>query len=216
MAQSVIGAWPKVEFDGMRRDREPFDVQTVPRGRHTELRVTLPEATTPGEYHGTVRLGQHRFAVVAQIEARTHLVCLPPQIELTSGRNRRLRETLAIANDGNVTVTIEKHYGFGLFESTGLDRAIGTAFEAHGTGGRSGAVTLFEAAAEGYGGVVAASVADGAGPVEPGETRHVTLSFRLTEKAHRGASYFGYLPLANLAIPVLIRNADHSTTEAAP
>jgi hypothetical protein len=215
MEQHEIGVSPNAEFDGLTHRHEPLNVQTVPRGAHTELRVTLPEATAPGEYHGRVHLGERSFPVVAQVEARTHLVCVPPQIELTSGRNRRLRETLTIVNDGNVPASIEKHYGFGLFETTGLDRAIGTAFGAPATKSRSGTDVFFDAAAEEYGGTVTASVEDGAGALKPGEARRVTLSFRLTEKAHRGAAYFGYLPIANLVIPVRIRNADHSTTEAA-
>jgi hypothetical protein len=215
MAQSEIGTSPAVVFDGLARDRETFDVQTVPRGGHTELRVALPESTAPGEYRGTVQLGERRFPVIAQVDARMHLACIPPQIELTSGHGRRLRETLTIVNDGNVTAIIEKHYGFGLFETSGLDRAIRTAFEAHATKARAGSETMFEAAAEEYGGVAAASVADGVGPLEPGHSRRVTLSFRLSEKANRRAAYFGYLSIVNLTIPVLVRNADYSTREAA-
>jgi hypothetical protein len=215
MTQSEIGTSPRGVFDGLRRDREPFDVRMVPRGTHTELRVTFPDSTAPGEYRGTMHLGDRSFAAIAQVDARPRLVCLPLKIELTSGRNRRLRETLTLLNDGNVVTTIEKHYGFGLFSTTGLDRAIGTAFQAHGTKARAGSETFFEAAAEEYGGVVAASVAEGAGPLKPGEARNVTLSFRLSEQAHRRAEYFGYLPIASLVIPVFIHNADYSTTEVA-
>ena len=215
VAPDRIRVLPHVVFDtGIEHDG-PIPVQTVPRGAHTEMRVVLPAMTRPGEYRGTLQIGDDRFAVLALVEASTHLTCIPPRIELVYGANRRLRETLTLVNDGNVPAEIAKHYGFGLFESSGLDRAIRNAFEARDVADRSIVEAFSNAAADEYGGLVAASVAEGAGPLEPGAMRSIALSFRLTEKARRGASYFGYLSIENLAIPVLVRNADHAAKEAA-
>ena len=214
VAHHEIRALPELVLDGIAHD-ERLVVQTVPRATLTELRVALPNLTKPGEYRGRLRIGERHYGVVAHVEPSLHLACVPQRIELTYGPNRRLRETLTIVNDGNVTAAIEKHYGFGLFESTGVDRAIRSAFEQHGTTQRSVVDAFSDAAADEYGGVAAASVAEGAGPLHPGEMRSVALSFRLSEKARHGGSYFGYLSIANLTIPVSVRNAEHAATEVA-
>lgn len=204
----------ELHFDGLPEGEAPV-VHTVQRGRHTELRMTLPASTPPGEYRGDLRLGDHHFALRAQVEPRKHLACIPHNFELTHSPQKRVRETLAVVNDGNVDVTIEKHYGFGLFQMGGLNRAIGKAFSRQDTEAASPLDAIAIAAKDEYGGLVTANVTEGAGPLPPGEARDLSLSFRFSGHPRPGAEYFGYLSIANLTLGVRVHVVEHDAAEAA-
>jgi hypothetical protein len=205
----------EVVFDGLPPETEAPIVHAVPRGRHTELRLTLPASTPPGEYRGNVLLGAQRFAFRAQVESRGHLSCIPHNLELTHTPQKRVRETVAVINDGNIEVAIEKHYAFGLFEVGGLNRAIGKAFGRKTSETDSPLDAIAVAAKDEYGGLVTANVTEGAGPLPPGEARDLLLSFRFSGHPRPGAEYFGYLSIANLTLGVRVHVAEHDTAEAA-
>jgi hypothetical protein len=196
-------------------ERIPADelvgVQSVPHGRQSEIRFVLPETTPPGEYPGTLRLGDHRFAIVVQVDPVVHLAAVPGRFDLVSNGGDA-RETLTILNAGNTATTIDRRYALGLFAHAGLDRMLGKTLGADAPDGHARVDTLMSAAADEYGGLVVANVAAGAGPLEPGQARAVTFAFTFPQKSRASASYFGYLSVANLTIPVSVRT-EYKPTE---
>jgi hypothetical protein len=211
-----IAALPRaLALDAKETADRSIAVQSVPRGPNSEVRFRLPALTPPGDYRGTLRLGERAFAIVVRVDGKTHLAAIPPRIELIGGGGETC-ETLLLANDGNTAATVESEYGFGLFAETGLDRAIGKAFHGEARDGHARLDTLVSAAADEYGGIATAAVSTGAGVLEPGETRGVTFAFRFSHKLRPGSSYFGYLQVANLTIPVRVRSERYDRRTEAP
>jgi hypothetical protein len=212
-----IAALPRaLALDAKETAERSIAVQSVPRGPNSEVRFRLPALTPPGDYRGTLRLGERAFAIVVRVDGKTHLAAIPPRIELAAGAAEEACETLMLANDGNTAATVESEYGFGLFAETGLDRAIGKAFHGEARDGHARLDTLVSAAADEYGGIASAVVSAGAGPLEAGETRAVTFAFRFSRKLRPGSSYFGYLQVANLTIPVRVRGERYDKRTEAP
>jgi len=192
------------------RHTGPIAVQTLARGPVTDVRFALASATPPGQYRGTLTLGEREYGVVARIDGRTRLVAMPPRFDLVGEPGARERESVSMLNDGNVAVTIEKTYAVGLFETSGLDRAIGKAFRHVGGEGKSRIEAFFDAAAEGYGGIVRIAVDEGAGVLHPGDVRELALTLHLPDRMRGDRSYFGYLTVANLVLPVFVHGAGHA------
>jgi hypothetical protein len=208
-AELLTGA-REVAIDRLSGD-EHVAVQSVPHGPQSEIRFVLPETTPPGEYPGTLRLGDRSFKIVVQVDADTSLSAVPGRIDLVSD-GREVHETLTILNAGNTVATIEARYGLGLFAQSGLDRMLGKTLGTDAPDGRARIDTFMSAAADEYGGLVVATVTEGAGPLEPGQARSVAFAFTFPQKTRPGGSYFGYLAVANLTIPVFVRT-EYKRTE---
>jgi hypothetical protein len=157
-------------------------------------RLDVPRDTPPGSYEGTLEIGGETRSVVVDVEPEPFLRLVPPRLVLTAAAGARVPVELALVNLGNVAVEVRGAYAFGLFDVVGVERAIARTFVGEKTEGGS-ADRLVDALGEEHGGMVRARVEQGAGSVEPGETRALTVTLALPDRLRAGHTYWGTWPL---------------------
>ena len=155
------------------------------------IQVELPESTPPGDYRGTVEIGKQQCSIVLEISPRVELRILPATSMVDAQPGARNEFGLTIINVGNVPVEVPKATAFGIYDKQGLDFAIGSAFTAESSGEQRRIDRLMDDMSAGHGGVAQLKVADGAGVLEPGEARELTMELRIPKKAVPGHSYWG-------------------------
>ncbi len=191
----------------------PLTVQTEPIGSSaTRLRFSLPEATPPGVYEGTVRIGKETYPITVEVEPQAYLVVSPRQLIVQAAAGAEVTADLTIVNSGNVPCEITKTHAFGLFDVKGADRAIGAALADPEVKGQARLGRLMDEAADNHGGLVRVAVRDGAGVVEPGELRTLQVTLHFSERLKPGHTYWGTWPLHNLEYYVKIDVSSSSPT----
>jgi hypothetical protein len=154
------------------------------------LRLVLPEATPPGTYRGTVRLGEQERPLVAEVVGAPGLSLVPSTIALAASAGGTASAELTAVNGGNVPAEIPEAQAVGLFAVAGLDRALGRAFTTKAERGLERFDALGSALADEHGGTLDVRTAEGAGPLEPGASRRLRLEAALPGQL--GGAYFGF------------------------
>jgi hypothetical protein len=162
------------------------------------LTLSVSHTTPPGTYEGMVRVGDEEQAVVLEIEPRVQLRLDPRRLFFRAAPGTTVEADLTVTNLGNVPCELRAVDAFGLFDTGGLDRAIGRAFVSDLADGQRRVDVLADAAAEGWGGLVRIRVVSGAGDVEPGETRSIHVEMALSDKLESGRLYWGTWVLYNV------------------
>jgi hypothetical protein len=182
--------------------RLPLDLQTEPAGESaTWLRFGLPETTPPGSYKGTIQVGDEKFPMVVEVEPSPNLVASPSQFAVQAAPGEEVGVDISIVNAGNVPCEIGRAHAFGLFDVEGLERGIRAALQADIAKGERRVDRLADEVAESHGGLVRVSV-QGAGTLQPGELRQLSVGLRLSDRLEPGHTYTGTWPLHNLAYHV--------------
>jgi hypothetical protein len=167
-------------------------------GGTSYVRLSLPPATPPGTYDGTLRVGDGEVPVVAEVEPYPSLQLAPTQLQLEAEPGADVEAHVTALNDGNVPLEIAAADAFGLFDVRGAERSIRAAFTADTEQGERRIDRLVDELAGSHGGLVRVKVAEGAGPLAPGELRPLRLVFRVSETLERGQTYSGTWPLHSL------------------
>jgi hypothetical protein len=156
------------------------------------LRLVLPEATPPGTYRGTLRLGEEERPLVAEVAGVPGLSLLPATIALAGAPGGTASAELTAINGGNVPAEIPEAQAVGLFAVAGLDRALGRAFATKAGRGLERFDALGSALADEHGGALDVRTAEGAGPMQPGEARRLRLEAALPKQLRGGGAWFGF------------------------
>ncbi len=170
----------------------PTNIQTVPAGETaTWVRFSLSLTTPAGTYPGEVRLADATYPIVVDLEGKAALHLSPRNLTLTSRAGANITVDLTAANTGNAPGLIPETGRFGLFPAQALERSIAEAVSAPAAEGRARVDTLMNKMADEHGGFVRLKVAEGAGPLGPGEFRNLKVKLRLPDALKRGQSYSG-------------------------
>jgi hypothetical protein len=183
---------------GNRREAEPIVARASRIEGDMVLQMTLPPRTPPGTYEGTVELDGEQSPVVVEVEPEIELVLVPDQLTLRGAPGDRVQAELTIANAGNVAVEIRRAHGIGIFAEEGLERSLHRAYRDERPEGVRRIDYLADLLAEEHGGIVRVGVEEGAGDLEPGETRELRVSFHLPADLKPGHTYTGTWPLHDL------------------
>ncbi|MGH7528041.1 MAG: hypothetical protein ACREMX_15210 [Gemmatimonadales bacterium] len=162
-----------------------------------EMRMSLPRQTPPGIYEGVVVTESGERPVTVEVEPDVELEMVPGQLTLAGSPGERVNTGLTITNLGNVTVEIRHGYQFGVFAIGGMERAIGRTF-AESSNEKAGSDRLFDNLAAEHGGLVRVEIEDGGGDLEPGETRDLTVAFRIPDAVDPERTYTGTWSLHDL------------------
>lgn len=176
---------------------EPITVHAAPmRGSDlTRLRLRLPKTTPPGTYRGVVQIEGENQPVVVEVQPRRALTVFPRQTYLEAPSGHRVALRLSVANLGNVRCEVQKVSIFGLFPVRGMDEVVAKTLDAELREGELRVDRFINEIREAHGGSVRFQVRDGAGSLEPGETRELELELRLPGTLRAGRMYRGVLPL---------------------
>jgi hypothetical protein len=162
------------------------------------LTLSVAHTTPPGTYEGKVRVGDQEHPLILEVEPRVRLRVDPRRLHFEAAPGATREAELLVTNLGNVAREIRGVDAFGLFDTGGLDRAIGRAFAAEPPKGERRLDVIADAAAEGFGGLVRIKVESGAGELAPGESRNVHLTLALPEGIEQGRQYWGTWTLYNV------------------
>jgi hypothetical protein len=179
---------------------EPLNLQAEGAGQFaTWLRFSMPEATPPGTYEGTVLIGADQYPSVIDVEARSLIIISPAHLLLQGAPGDELNANLSVINSGNVAVEIPKLQKIGLLDGVGAERAVGVALRGGVQRGDERVAMFAEELAKSHGGRIALVVEEGAGVLAPGEFRHLSVALRLPEGLKSGRVYGGTWMLLNLS-----------------
>src|SRR5262249_36284390 len=166
-------------------------------------RLMLPATTPPGTYDAKVRTPGGDVSALALVQERLHLTLTPSLLRITVPPDGRADQRLTVHNGGNAPCEIGRAYVFGLFESAGLDRAVGAGLQADVSGlDRLAAMT--DSIAGSHGGLVRVTVREGSGVLDPGEARQLVTTLRFSDRIKAGVQYFATWRLHNLRTAVLV------------
>lgn len=177
-----------------------LQVSASAAGDRDVLRTFVPRATAPGRYEGTVTVDGVERTAIFQVEPEPFLRIVPDRLQLSAAAGERLTRRLTILNLGNVAVEVRGAYAFGLFDVGGVERAVARTIGGEGGEGGEGrsADRFVGMLADEHGGMVRVRVEEGAGNVEPGETRDLTVAFHLPDRLRAGHTYWGTWPIEYL------------------
>jgi hypothetical protein len=157
------------------------------------LRLVLPDSTPAGTYKGVVSIGDDKHPMVVEIHERRRLVVTPARIAVSvTAPGREASTELHVLNAGNAPLDLAAKQAFGLFEDHGLDRSLARAWTDTKARGVDRFGVLADELAASHGGPVRVRVTEGAGVIEPGESRSVNVTFEFQGELTAGRGYFGY------------------------
>jgi len=181
----------------------------------SRLHLELPKTMPPGTYRGSVAIEDQTQALIVEVEPRRRIRIYPKRSLISSKAGKRVELCLTLINMGNVTLTIPKVSGFGLYHKQGMDHAVGSAFQKKLDKDERRIDGFMEALQEGYGGIVTLKVREGAGAIDPGDSRDLTIDFQVPSEAIQGNEYWGIWSLYdyNYKIEIEVLPDDRKNTE---
>lgn len=170
----------------------------------TLLSFRLPRTTKPGHYDGTMELGGAPMPIKIEVQARPQMRFYPAWLSLAAHPDERLEINVGAVNLGNVDVPIERRSTFCLFEPRGVDVAIYHALTEEPPADQRRLDRAAEEIARSHGGLVRATVREGAGKLPPGEFRELVVELHFSDRVRPGRSYYGawFLGESGLGIQV--------------
>jgi len=153
------------------------------------LRVRLSPTTPPGKYGCTLNDGQADWLAVLEVEphARTRLLSYGGDVAGPPGSEHRF--TTTVMNLGNVSLEVRQSTRVHLTDGDLLHSVL-SAVSAE-SGGDARLHALADGLADGDGGSVELTVAEGTGKLDPGETRELSVGFLMPSGLKSGHTYVG-------------------------
>ena len=182
----------------------PVRALTAPVGQtHTRVRLVLAPSTPPGIYDATVHTPGGDISAVALVQERPYLTLTPSFLRIAVPPGGVADQHLTVYNGGNTSCEIGGAYAFGLFETSGLDRAVGAGLQAD-VGALDRLATMTDSVADSHGGLVRVTVREGSGVLDPGEARQLMTGLRFSDRLKAAAQYSATWRLYNLRTAVLV------------
>ena len=167
------------------------------------LRLQLSPTTRPGRYEGEVQVGDDIIPMLAEVDPRPKVRAFPRPIRISGEPDGDAEADVVLANVGNVACDVSGRSAIGLLASGALGRAFWRALTFPEPDGK-GRLDRFiddlatEAAS------LRVTVPDGSGRLEPGESREIRLSVRLSGNLVPGQRYAGTWEPEGLRLPVRV------------
>lgn len=195
---------------------QPVRALTAQAGEtHTHVRLVLAASTPPGIYDAVVHTPGGDISAEALVQERPHLTLTPRGLRMTVPPGGEASQQLVVFNAGNTPCQIGRTYGFGLFESQGLDRAVGTGLQAD-VGGLDRLAAMTDSLADSHGGLVRMTVRKGAGVLNPGEARQLVTALRFSGRLKPGLQYSATWRLHDLRTAVHVNVVEPPVTTKEP
>jgi hypothetical protein len=166
------------------------------------VRLHLPRTTPPGIYHGKIEIGNQSRSLEVEIYPRARLRFSPKTATVVARAGKRVTLFVDVTNGGNVDFLVPRVSGFGIFDSKGLDYAIGSALAAKSNSKKKRIDLFLEKASERHGGVVKLKATEGSGKLSPGQTKELKLVFEIPKQVVPGNLYTGTWELRNCKLPI--------------
>jgi len=182
---------PKALLEGA--DVRGVSLRTVTRGAGGvgRVRLSLPKATPPGMYAGSVELGGRSVPVMVEVEPLPKVEASPSRLRFDVEPGSEVSADITLVNIGNVPFEVPAASKFCVFDGSGVDHAFWVALGADPTDARSRIDLLLDDLAESHGGLVEVRARPTKTAIAPGDVRDVEVSFRFSERLRAGCAYSG-------------------------
>jgi hypothetical protein len=177
-------------------------------GDASEIRLKLPHATPAGTYKGEATFGGETHAVVIDVMPVLRVRVVPRQTVVDVEPGGRAEFEVQFTNNGNVVVDLPKARQFDLDNEEGQDRALGRSLRAGLGEGESRVERFFEELRESHGGEARVILLEGAGALEPGDTRRVRCQVDVPMTVRPGRSYAGGWQIGNASHLIIVQVMD--------
>ena len=157
----------------------------------SRLHLRLPRTIPPGAYPGTINIEEQAQDLVVEVEPRKRISIYPKRATVRARAGGRTELHLTLINMGNVPLHVPKAAGFGLFQKSGMDLAVGRTFQKKPAKNERSVDRFMEALSDGYGGVVKLKVKSGGDTLVPGDSRDVTVVFQIPLQLKVNETYWG-------------------------
>jgi hypothetical protein len=182
----------------------PF-VHVIQAGdKMTGVVLRLPEILPPGNYFGSLKIGEETHPIEVIVEPRQQLTLIPGSLSVTASPGHDEVIDVVVTNRGNIPAVIPQEGVVNLLDSDALSSAVHLAVSHH-EGGQERINRFADTMAEN---IVAAQVSlrSGGGTIGPGESRRLTAQVRFPKSLQAGHSYRGAweLPHARYVVQVYV------------
>jgi hypothetical protein len=151
-----------------------------------------------------MELGGSEVPIVVDVQVRPKMRFYPSWISLAAYPGQRLEIDVGALNLGNVEIPIKRRSTFCLFDPQGVDVAIYHALTEQPPADQGRLDRAAEGIAEAHGGLVRATVREGAGGLPAGAFRELAIELHFSDRVQPGHSYYGawFLGESGLGIQV--------------
>lgn len=157
----------------------------------SELRLKLPRETPPGTYRGEAVISRVTHEVVVEVQATPRMRVAPTETHVVAEPGGRADFTIVVSNHGNVTGHVPATAVFDLDDADGQDRALGRSLRAALGDDERRVDRFFEELRASHGGEARVTVLEGAGSIEPGESRTLHCRVEVPMTTQPGLTYQG-------------------------
>jgi hypothetical protein len=188
-------------------DRTPVRIRRRRRGTgRSPLRIKIDRTTPPGDYEAVLRAGGERYPARITVEATPRLSAGPAEIRFAGAPGDEADARLTLINTGNVAIDVPRSASVGIYDDDGIEQAFAQTYRLETDDANQLVGHLLQKLRDGHGGLLKINV-DGAGPLDGGATRVLSLRVQLAPKLKAGHSYHGVWSLdpLHVAVAVILR-----------
>lgn len=160
-------------------------------GGAAELRLKLPPDTAPGSYPGEATIGESTRPIVVMVTPEPSVQVQPSQTTVQAEAGARVDFEIRVTNAGNVPFDVPKEAPLELDDDRDQAFAFGRTLRAKLNEGERRVDRFFEELRESHGGQGLITVFEGAGPLEPGDSRALHCGLDVPDLARPGHTYSG-------------------------
>lgn len=185
-----------------------LDAELVPLadGDLTQVFVRAPRSLAPGEYSGSLAVGDDDFLVTAEVFRRPHARLIPKRLEATTAPGCTLDICLNVVNDGNVALTIPGKGHIDLFDARSFERLEEGALLTT-LGFVEPSERLKAISGDAYAGRASVAI-KGGGDLDPAEARTIDARVKLPKELDPKCAYAGSIELASRNFTLTLHAAD--------
>lgn len=155
------------------------------------VRLRLAQAAPPGHYTATLRAGDKAIPISVDIAPSRRLHLFPTSAEFEGAPKASVEIALTVTNGGNVSIDIPERAVAGIYDDDGLETAFADTYRQETNDPLQLLGHWVTKLREGHGGLLKLHIAEGAGALEPGTRRTLTIKTNLPEILKPGHSYHG-------------------------
>jgi hypothetical protein len=177
----------------------------------SEIRLRLPRETAPGEYRGETTIAGAKHEVVVRVAPAPRTRVEPKFTYVTAEPGGRADFDIVVSNRGNVPVEVPKSTELDLDSEVDQDRSLGRSLRAELHEGEKRVDRFFEELRRGHGGVANLTVLNGAGAIEPGDSRSLRCRIEIPMTTEAGRDYVAVWQFADAGHAIQVDVAKAAT-----
>jgi hypothetical protein len=172
-------------------------------GERGHLRLRLPRATPPGRYNASIRTDKTTVPVEIEVAPYRRLKAAPAGVTFAGKPGQDVSVSITFKNAGNSNIDIPERSHVGIYDDDGIETAFASAYRDEVQDPMEMIKAFVRKLREGHGGLLKLRI-QGAGMLEPGHHRTMTVTGHLPESVKPGHAYHGVWTIEGLNYAVFV------------